>query len=762
MGKQEFAFAFITQENHEWSQLAKDFERLLFTDMEAALMKARKLSEHLIEDIYAKEETDYPTFSKMAERIMVLKNYGVIDDVLFKAFDRIRRMGNFAVHDKKTIPFSDGLKVHHNLYNILKWYTESYLNFEIKVPEYQDPKPENLEEMMDDKIKKLLQEYLPKHLKDFGPILGGTPPDQEKVEMKEDETLPTLHGSRLLYQLNKLRESSKGAVEGFKGLSEFKQYLHVQRPIEEKLEEYVRTSVSSAGSKLIFLCGSVGDGKSHLLAHLSTTMPDVMNQFKIHNDATESFDPKKNSLDTLAEEVLAAFSDEKIDSSDEKRILAINLGVLHNFIESPYAVEKYKKLKEFITSANVFETDTVTTPKENNHFILVNFADYQGFELTAAGPISSYLSRLFRRITEQTEGNPFYQAYIKDKEELSTNPLIVNYEMFSSESVQNQIIQLIIKMVIKDKVILSSRALLNFIYDILVPTSIDEIRTSDFIDMLPSLLPNLLFEGVEKSHFLRMIANHDPIHRRIKELDEKLISLHNAGSYYQYFREVIYDPDAQGWMNLLEPIEDVALLDKDTKRELSELFIRSTFLYESHLQVAFRDEVYTNYMKYLYAYNTDRKPMLQNLYYEIEKAIYLWKGSPKSNHLFIDDEGTRIRIAEPLQLKKAPITIQNEKKGVVNRFTPTLVLGFRCEPQKVVQQVEIDLPLYEMVNRVLNGYRLNKKDREDSIQFIDFIEKLLPYGNQQEEILIQDIENRLSFRLQFDPDFEVYSFSKEQ
>ena len=289
-----------------------------------------------------------------------------------------------------------------------------------------------------------------------------------------------------------------------------------------------------------------------------------MKKFKIHNDATESFDPRKNSLDTLAE-VLEAFSDSRFYYSQEKLILAINLGVLNNFIESHYAEQKYQKLKQFIRDANVFDSNSITNPEDHPHFKLVNFADYKAFELTIDGPVSSYISELFQRITQPIDTNPFYQAYIVDKNDITVNPLLINFEMFSSDSVQQQIIKLIIKTITKDKVIISSRALLpNFIYDILVPNTLDEIRTSDFIDMLPSLLPNLLFEGIEKSNFLRMLANHDPIHRRIKELDEKLISLNNAGNYYMFFRDVIYDSSAQGWINLLEPIEEIAFLDKDT------------------------------------------------------------------------------------------------------------------------------------------------------------------------------------------------------
>lgn len=760
MKKQEFAFSFIHENNPDWAVLARDFERLLFTDMEAALVKARKLAESILKDSYIKEDLEYNRYSSFAERLMFIKNEGVLTEDIFKCFDRIRRMGNLAAHDPKKVPFSDGLKVHSNLYDILKWYVESYLNLDYHVPEYQDPKPENLDEKLDETVRKLLGEYLPTYLEnhDSDKKREQSPVQTIVTETKTNSSMK-MNGSYLLYQLSKLRESSQDAVEGFKGLSGFKRFMHIKRPIEETLEDIILEGARSTGSRLVFLCGSVGDGKSHLLSHLSTTMPDAIGKFKIHNDATESFDPKKNSLDTLAE-VLDNFSDEKIGHSNHKLVLAINLGVLNNFLESPYS-ENYQQLQQYVINADVFASNSITKPESHSTFRMVNFADYNMFELTQEGPISSYISSLFDRITKNDENNPFYVAYQKDKREFSINPLLVNFEMFSSPTVQKQIIQLIIKTISKDKVIISSRALLNFIYDILVPSSMEEISTTDFVDMLPSLLPNLLFEGIDKSQFLRMMTNQDPIHNRIKEIDEKLISLNNSGNYYIFFRDVIFDPTAQEWMENLNTIEQPALLDKDTKRELSELFIRASYLYESHLQSSFKDLVYNNYMKYLYAYNTDKKQMLQNLYYEIEKAIYLWKGSPKSDFLFIDDEGSSIRIAEPLQLKKAPVTISNEKTEIIERFTSTLFLGFKCGTDTNVHEVEIDLPLYQMVIKVLNGYRLNKKDREDSIQFIDFIEKLLPYGRQHEEILIKDIEQNKTFHLKFDPDFEVYTFSKE-
>lgn len=486
----------------------------------------------------------------------------------------------------------------------------------------------------------------------------------------------------------------------------------------------------------------------------------MISQFRIHNDATESFDPQKNSIDTLAD-VLEAFSDEKIATSHDKLIVAINLGVLNNFIESEYADEQYTKLKEFILNSNVFDSNTITTSLDHPNFNILNFADYKPFELTKDGPESSYLTQLFQKITAEDENNPFYQAYQLDKQEQVAKPLLINYEMFSSPSVQQQIIQLIIKTIVKDKVIVSTRAILNFIYDILVPNHIDELTTTDFADILPSLLPNLLFDGHEKSYLLRMVANHDPIHLRIQEVDEKLIEFHNTLDPRSFFKETIDDPTAQTWINELESIDDTTILARNTKRILSELFIRASFLFSSKLKGYFQDEIYDNYMNYLYAYNTGQKPLLQTLYKEVHRAIFLWKGSPKNNYIFLDDDSSHIRIAEPISLKPAVITVTNDKQEVIDRFVTSLKAGFTCDPYEEIHEVEIDLPLYEMIMKVLNGYRLNKKDRDDSIKFIDFIEKLLPYGKQSEEIFIIDLENQITFNIQYDDPFESYSFYRE-
>ena len=752
---QQYAFEFIKQYKNGWSVLAQEFENHLFSDIDSSLIKARKLCELVVEEIFRQEKMNYPQFMKHVEALALLRNAGVFEEDIFKSFDRIRRLGNTAAHEHGKVSIIDGLHAHKNLYDLLKWYVEIYESYEAKIPEYQEPKPARPQDISE-QVKQMVTEMLPRYIDKLS--MEETTPKSETLVVVED--LPTVNGSHLLYQLSRLRESSQDAVEGYKGLSEFKRYLHVKRPLEFMLEQHILKAADASSSQLIFVCGSVGDGKSHLLSHLSTTMPEVLEKFTIHNDATESFDPKMNSLDTLAK-VLHPLSDSQIEQSNAKIILAINLGVLHNFLESEYAVNDYQTLRDYINEVNVFEPSAVSVIKEHAHFSLVNFGDYNMYELTSNGPVSSYITELFSRITNPVPENPFYKAYQKDKQKIGKNTLLLNYEIFSSKSVQEQIIKLIIKTIIKDKVILSSRVLLNYIYDILVPTTIEEIMTTDFLDMLPNLLPNLVFEGFDKSPFLKMMARQDPIHQRSIEIDRSLVELHNNGSYYVAFRNVIHDLAAQDWITCLESIEDIAYLDKDTKRELSELFIRSCYLYESSLQSAFVDSVYADYTKYLYAYNTGQKRLLQNLYFDIDKSIYLWKGTPKTNYLFLDDEGHQYRIAERLQLRNTPIALPAADTDVVERFTSSLILGFRCDPFKEIHEVEIDLSLYELIVRVIHGYKLNKKDREDSIKFIEFIENLLPYGKQMEEILITDTDSGHTFLLEYDSDFETYSFRRE-
>ena len=138
----------------------------------------------------------------------------------------------------------------------------------------------------------------------------------------------------LLEELKKLRESSKYAVaQGtYSNLNEFKKYLHIEREVEKKLKTIITKASENNKSQLLLVCGNVGDGKSHILSHLHDELKDVISQFIIHNDATESHNPNESSNETLYK-LLEGFKDDNVKDSNDKIILAINLGTLSKFIE---------------------------------------------------------------------------------------------------------------------------------------------------------------------------------------------------------------------------------------------------------------------------------------------------------------------------------------------------------------------------------------------------------------------------------------------
>ena len=136
-------------------------------------------------------------------------------------------------------------------------------------------------------------------------------------------------------ELSKLRKKSIESVGNVTSFDEFKKYLHVLRPIETELRNLLKKINESNQKTLVLLCGSAGDGKSHLMSYLRHADSEhLLDSFELYNDATESSAPELTFDETLAER-LAPFNDENYQINDHyKMIMAINLGTLNNFIES--------------------------------------------------------------------------------------------------------------------------------------------------------------------------------------------------------------------------------------------------------------------------------------------------------------------------------------------------------------------------------------------------------------------------------------------
>ena len=152
---------------------------------------------------------------------------------------------------------------------------------------------------------------------------------------------------KFINELNRLRKSSSDSIDNVEKFDQFKSYMHVVRKMEEDLKGLLRKVNASGKKTLVLLCGSAGDGKSHLLSYLKNLDEEhLIDDYFVYNDATESSAPSKTAIETL-NEFLSDYIDENLASLGQNVILAINLGVLSNFIDSKYA-DHFCTLRKYI------------------------------------------------------------------------------------------------------------------------------------------------------------------------------------------------------------------------------------------------------------------------------------------------------------------------------------------------------------------------------------------------------------------------------
>lgn len=575
----------------------------------------------------------------------------------------------------------------------------------------------------------------------------------------------------LINELAKLKESSKEAVEGLRSFSKFKRYMHVEREAQEDLKDLIMRAYESKRSQLILVCGSVGDGKSHIISYFKHTYSEKMSSFTLHNDATESLEPEKTSMDTL-NEILDNFSDEKIESSTEKLILAINLGTLNNFIDSSYG-KRFSKLKDYVHNKKILEpTIENSNYDSDSSFQFINFSDYHMFTLKDGKAQSEYIKKLICKITNKSDENDFYNTYTEACGECincDCCPIKFNYELLSKENIQESIIQLLIQSIVKYKIIISTRALLNFIYELIVPRSnIDfnsptfknEINNLNNLKYIKSLMPNIIFDHREMSFIFEALSELDPLNIRNDKVDEFIVDFNNSANIINYFDN--YVSESSSWMERFRDI-DIQKSNQDNIRlELAKLFIRTYYLLGKNEIFNLKDDVYENYIEYLYFWNKGEKSKLKKLYSEVNDGIAKWNGEAEKEYINIlmGRNQTKYKISQEISLKADLGKLPNSTETNLKRFISTLKLGYRNSAIDEYYEINIDFALYELLVRISRGYRPNKRDKNRFIKFVEFINIIQDIGSKNEKLMFTEKNKgkNCRYKLEYDNEFKYYRF----
>lgn len=574
---------------------------------------------------------------------------------------------------------------------------------------------------------------------------------------------------KFISELSKLRKLSMESVENTASFDSFKKYLHVLRPVEIELRDLLNKVNAVNKKTLILLCGSAGDGKSHLISYLRNADSEhLLDTFELYNDATESSAPQLTSIDTLAEK-LAPFNDENYATDDGfKMILAINLGTLNNFIESEKG-KAFSILKKYVEANEIFSTYVrPNTYQENSVFQHVSFSDYQVFTLNSTGVGTAYLEALLEKVFRQSEENPFYKAYADNGSCTLCQkcPVRHNFEFLSDPVHQKAVINKIVEVVIKDKAIVSTREILNLLYDILVHPDFDynmmcKAATSEtkyLTKYIQCTTPMLMYEFDDISPLINAIRKHDLLRDRQADMDVDMTRFHSLENIYETFMGATSQtPYAK--LNDTTKIAVLGGIKPDLKKLVYRFIVRTKDLKGAYPATA-QKQLFEEYIQYLYYQHSGNEKKLAKLYDATKKAVLSWDGQFDSDNICIDDSNEKFWVLEQLLIQPAIYKTQPPSTGEVLRFATALKLRFKNSNSAELQTAEIsmDYALFEMISAMREGYRPTIQDKNKHTDFVSFVQRLIEFGNKATRIILIPKDNEHDYKVVFEKNDFGYEF----
>jgi len=541
-------------------------------------------------------------------------------------------------------------------------------------------------------------------------------------------------------QLNKLCISSKEAIVDGNSFekSKYHTYMHTDRTVDKDFQRIVEKASKKENQQLILLVGNVGDGKSYLLSMLKQKHSQLSKTFKFHNDATESNDKNKTYLDTL-KEILDPFNDNNIKKTkNEKIILAINLGTLTNFIDN--CGDEYKGFTKYIKDMKILESNiTEDNPTENEHFQFINLTDYQIFSLTQDGPKSDLIMNLLNKITNKSDDNPFYSSYKFHKEAHENCPIKYNYELLMEDNIKKKIESLLIEIIIKFKLIVSIRTLLNFFHDLLVPSELAALSEADYIkkiskfdkdkeELLSYIFLNYLFEHQGVSDIFSCFYEIDPLGFSNKKTETMILN-----SVSKSFSNSAPKEKNEKLDYILKGVENYDLIIKTQ--------IRFYALTEGYFD---KDKIYDQYVKYLYDAHMHHIRNLKELYETTKKAIFVWNGTSNDEKYInfnIGCEQNKYQVSKPFSIKSAPNLGNVKKLEYLEKFSLYLNIFFKPENNEESQKIKIDYGLFKLMSEIQNGYRPNRLDKNNYVHFSKYINQLSEFSGFSDLIVFSEMNN---------------------
>ncbi len=567
-------------------------------------------------------------------------------------------------------------------------------------------------------------------------------------------------------ELRKLSKLSAEAVQSLDHFDPLKKYMHVTRHTEIDFKQLLLKIAEVNHKQLVLVCGSAGDGKSHLLAYLKYSDQNrILDSYTIINDATESDAPNHTAIETLAERIAAFRDDQLNDGGCEKVVLAINLGMLNNFIDSEQG-KYFGKLKQYVLNNNIFSIAQPLPFNKDEVFHHIDFSNYQLYTLTAGGARSDYLTELFERVFGNNTCNPFYNTYINQGSTCPHHtqcPVRHNFEFLMKEDVRKLLIQRIIEVCIKDKLVITSRDILNFIFDAVVSPDFDEKKLWNLLSNPAKFLetyisyttPMLIFENRGTSSLIDCMtenaANSDNIEKRdcdvldfyaADDITPIVLSALNGSEY----SDILHSIGLSAIDNGRDPLKKYVYKFLQNYKKLTDS------------QELKADQLYLSFVQDLYHAYAGNIKHLKNLYSSVKHSIYSWNGTYGTDLICIDDSSDDYSILEQLNIRYD--VAQGSGDDEVLQFAPVIMVRFSNETKTEQVSFSIDYSLYRVIMAMKDGYCPTSQDRNVHADFSSGIIALSEFGTKKSRVYIVPKRKTSNMKFLFEESDFGYSFKE--
>lgn len=569
--------------------------------------------------------------------------------------------------------------------------------------------------------------------------------------------------------ISELRRLSKLSAEAVQNLDHFdplKKYMHITRHTEIDFKQLLLKIAEVSHKQLVLVCGSAGDGKSHLLSYLKYSDQDrILDSYTIINDATESDAPNQTAIETLAERI-AAFRDDRLnDGGREQVVLAINLGMLNNFIDSEQG-KYFGKLKQYVLNNNIFSVAQPLPFNKDEVFHHIDFSNYQLYTLTADGARSDYLTELFEKVFGNNTCNPFYNTYINQGSTCPHHtqcPVRHNFEFLMKEDVRKLLIQRIIEVCIKDKLVITSRDILNFIFDAVVSPDFDEKKLWNLLSNPAKFLetyisyttPMLIFENRGTSSLIDCMTENAANSDNIEKRDCDVLDFYVADDITPIVLSAL---NGSEYSDILHSIGLSAIDNgRDPLKKYVYKFLRN-YKKLTDSQELKADRLYLSFVQDLYHAYAGNIKHLKNLYSSVKHSIYSWNGTYGTDLICIDDSSDDYSILEQLNIRYD--VAQGSGDDEVLQFAPVIIVRFSNETKTEQVSFSIDYSLYRVIMAMKDGYCPTSQDRNVHADFSSGIMALSEFGTKKSRVYI--VSKRKTSNMKFlleESDFG-YSFKE--